>query len=255
MKLKEDVKMFFPRSVYMEELSSKEIEDAINNGYKTVLVGFGAMEQHGPHLPISTDTITARELTIRVALKNEYTLVAPTLICGSSVIHRFFKGTFNIDREILFRYVSNYIDCLLSHGFERIFLVATHGGNFSTVDEIIKYYSEKKKPVYSAYSGEEFIEFMHSLSIECGIPLSLAGTHSGEMETSIYMYLTNDKNVLNNAPEGFCGNYSEVRGDGLKYGMAYISPNGVIGDARLATYENGRYYTEKLIDFIAEKCR
>lgn len=247
--------MIFPRSVYMEDLSSKEIEDAINNGYKTVLVGLGSMEQHGPHLPISTDTITARELTIRVALKNKYTLVAPTLICGSSVIHRFFKGTFNIDQEILFSYVLNYLECLLSHGFERIFLIATHGGNFSTVDKIIRYYSEKKKPVYSAYSGEEFIEFMHTLSNKRNVPLHLAGTHAGEMETSIYMYLANDNNVLNNAPEGFCGNYSEVREEGLKYGMAYISPNGVIGNARLATYENGRYYTEKLVDFIAENCR
>ena len=239
----------------MEDLSSKEIEDAINNGYKTVLVGFGAMEQHGPHLPISTDTITARELTIRAALNNEYTLVAPTLICGSSVIHRYFKGTFDIDRSILYNYVINYIDCLLSHGFERVFVVATHGGNFSTVDEIISHYCEQKKPVYSAYTGEEFIDFMHSLSAERGIPLPVAGTHSGEMETSIYMYLTNNKNVLNDAPKGFCGNYSQVREEGIKNGMAYISPNGVIGDARLATYENGMYYTEKLVDFISKKCR
>ena len=247
--------MFIPKSVYLENLSSSEIDEALNNGYKTLLVGFGAMEQHGPHLPISTDSITARELTIRSALKNKYTLAAPTLICGSSIIHRYFKGTINIKKEILFEYVVNYIDCLLSHGFERVFLVATHGGNFSTVDEIVEYYSKIKKSVYSAYSGDEFISFMHSLSKEREVPLSLAGTHAGEMETAIYMYLTNDKSVLNNAPKGFCGNYSDVRDEGLRHGMAYISPSGVIGDAQLATYENGRYYTEKLVDFIAEKCK
>lgn len=247
--------MFEPKSVYMENLSWKEIEDAINNGYRTVLVGFGAMEQHGPHLPISTDTLTARELTIRAALKNSNTLVAPTLICGSSIIHRFFKGTFDIEKELLFKYVVNYIDCLLSHGFERIFIVATHGGNFSTVDDVVDYYHSMNKPVYSAYTGGEFIEFMHTLSADRNIELKDAGTHSGEMETAIYMYLANDRSVMRNAPEGFTGNYTEARVDGIKYGMAYISPTGVIGDARLATYENGRYYTEKLVDFIAEKCK
>ena len=94
--------MLIPKSVYMENLSSSEIDEALNNGYKTVLVGFGAMEQHGPHLPISTDSITARELTIRAALKNEYTLAAPTLICGYSIFYRYFIGTIDIKKDLLF---------------------------------------------------------------------------------------------------------------------------------------------------------
>lgn len=246
--------MFRIRSVLMENLSWSEIEKAIRHGYKTALVGFGAMEQHGPHLPISTDTITARELTVRAALKANNTLVAPAIPFGSSVIHRFFPGTINIDTSLLEQYLINYLDCLLKCGFDRIVIAATHGGNFGTVDWVVEHYGRQGFPVFSAYTGDEFIEFMHTLSSDRGIPLSDAGTHAGEMETAIYIYLTGDVSVMKTAPLGFTGDYSAVREEGLKKGMAYISANGVIGDARRATYENGRYYTEKLVDFIASKC-
>ena len=147
----------------MEDLSWTEIEAAISHGYDTVLIGFGAMEQHGPHLPISTDTITAKKICELVACRTKKTLVAPTLTFGSSVIHRFFPGTIDINHDILFDYVKEYCSCLKKHGFKHLVIIPTHGGNFQTAERISAFFANDPCNIYCAYDGNEFIQFMRKL--------------------------------------------------------------------------------------------
>lgn len=243
------------KNIRLQEMSWLDIQMAMENGYDTILVGFGAMEQHGPHLPISTDTLTANKLCELVALNFDNVLVAPSLVVGSSIIHRFFPGTFNIEENILIEYVKEYCMCLVKQNFKNIFLVPTHGGNFHTVKEVEAYFAKRDYHVKSAYPCEDFIRYLRSLSAELHIPSCLSGTHSGEMETSIYMYLTGDLNVMNRAERGFCDNYDEVRAEAIKQGMGYISKNGIVGDATLATYEKGKFYVDNLVNFISDNIK
>ena len=243
------------RSIFMEDLSWTEIKNAIEIGYDTILVGFGAMEQHGPHLPIQTDTFTARRLCELVACSMENVLVSPEIPFGSSIIHRFFPGTITISEDVLFEFVKEYCQCLESHGFKKILLIPTHGGNFKTAERITEYFSTSSNTIKSAFTGGEFITFLRSLSQDVKISQRIAGTHSGEMETSIYAYLSQDLSVLNGAEEGFCGDYDSVRSEGLRLGMKYISPNGIIGDATQASYGNGKYYVNRIVEFMIEKTR
>jgi len=246
------MELYRTKSVWMQELSWLDIKEAMEHGYDTVFVGFGATEQHGPHLPIFTDTLTASGLCGLAALYFDNVLVAPTLTAGSSIIHRFFPGTFNMDTDILYEYVKEYCMCLIKQGFKHVFLVPTHGGNFSTVERVEEYFSETKYHICSAYPCGDFIQCLRNMTDELKIPRNIAGTHSGEMETAIYMYLTGDLSVMNRAETGFLGNYDEERQKGIEKGMAYLSPSGIIGDAKQASYANGKYYVDGIVSFIVE---
>jgi creatinine amidohydrolase/Fe(II)-dependent formamide hydrolase-like protein len=93
-----------------------------------VVVPFGAVEQHGAHLPLDTDAVLADRLGPLLAERLDG-LCAPTMRIGCSQHHLAFPGTLSLRRETLQRAVHDLIDSLARHGFRRIVLFATHGGN------------------------------------------------------------------------------------------------------------------------------
>jgi creatinine amidohydrolase len=118
------------RSVLFNELTREDLRilapDAV------VLLPTGATEQHGPHLPVGTDTFAveqiAREAAQRVADRVPI-IVAPTLPFGSSHHHLPFGGTFSLGTETYYRVVSELVESLLIDGFRRVFVLNGHGGN------------------------------------------------------------------------------------------------------------------------------
>lgn len=89
-----------------------------------------AVEQHGDHLPVVTDTVIADEIARRVesALPDQIALL-PTLWCGSSHHHKGFPGTLSLRSETYINVLIDLIDSLIDTGFRRIFLLNAHGGN------------------------------------------------------------------------------------------------------------------------------
>ena len=120
-------------SVRLEELSWSDVEEAIKNGYKTVVIGVGSTEQHGPHLPLAVDAILADHMALRLAEKIGNALVAPTIRTGYSAHHLDFAGTVSLREETLTMVIEDYIDSLVKHGFENIVIVSGHGGNIFAI--------------------------------------------------------------------------------------------------------------------------
>ena len=89
-----------------------------------------AIEQHGNHLPVFTDTAIAEELgrRVEVELPGQVALL-PTLWCGSSHHHKGFPGALSLRSETYVHVLSDLMDCLIETGFRRIFLLNCHGGN------------------------------------------------------------------------------------------------------------------------------
>ena len=120
-------------TVRMREMNWPDIKAAVEQGYTTVVVAVGSTEQHGPHLPTMTDTRIGDEVARRVAMKLGHALQANTISVGCSSHHFGFSGTISLRDETLRMVIRDYVSSLIRSGFDRIVLLPSHGGNFSTV--------------------------------------------------------------------------------------------------------------------------
>jgi creatinine amidohydrolase/Fe(II)-dependent formamide hydrolase-like protein len=116
------------RSFLLAEMTSVEVGAEIAAGRSTIVVPFGAVEQHGPHLPLDTDAVLGDRLGLLIA-KRLNALCAPTIRIGCSQHHLSFAGTLSFKPETLHVIVHDLVDSLATHGFRRIVLLPTHGGN------------------------------------------------------------------------------------------------------------------------------
>jgi creatinine amidohydrolase len=102
-----------------------------------IVLPTGATEQHGPHLPVGTDTFAVEHIAraaAAIAAEQISVLVAPTLPYGSSHHHIPFGGTMSLSTEVYYRVLVDLCESLIACGFRRFFLVNGHGGN----DELVQ---------------------------------------------------------------------------------------------------------------------
>jgi len=231
----------------MEEMTSREIKQAIADGYTTVIVAAGSIEQHGPHLPIGTDYMLGTTGALEIAEGLGHTLVAPTIRPGCSDHHMPFSGTITISTELLKELCRAYCRSLAKHGFTRIVLLATHGGNIEPMAEVApEIAAELGCTVVSPLilGTPETMGCMRPLIEAHGLTEDESGIHAGFIETcemlaSPFAHLVE----MEHAERGFTGNPFEaiekVKVDG-HWKMTDISPNGILGDPRKASVEAGR---------------
>jgi creatinine amidohydrolase len=235
------------KTLLLEEMTSPEIRQAIADGYKTVIVAAGSIEQHGKHLPIGTDTMAGTTCALEIAEGLGHTLVAPTIRPGCSDHHMPFAGTITIPAEVLKDLARAYCRSLAQHGFERIVLLATHGGNIDPLAEVaIELADELHCKIVSPLilGVPETESAMQPLLDKNGLTAEEGGIHAGFIETcemlgSPYGHLVK----MEHAERGFVGNAFEaidkVKVDG-HWKMTDLSPIGVLGDPRKATLEGGK---------------
>lgn len=109
---------------------------------KDLLVPFGTLEAHGKHLPISTDTVIAREICRRLSEKLAM-LYAPPLEYGiTNSLFRYPAGSY-IEKSVYKNFVGSILQSFSSHGFRRIFLINGHGGNNESLNELVTEMAKK----------------------------------------------------------------------------------------------------------------
>jgi creatinine amidohydrolase len=192
----------------LDELTSGDV------GGDLLVVPLGATEQHGPHLPLGTDTIIARALAASV----RDAVVAPALPYGSSGEHAGFAGTLSIGQAALELVL---VELVHSSGFPRVLFVCAHGGNAEPLAAAVRTLREEGRRVW-AWS-----------------PRWKGDSHAGRIETSLMLALTPDLVQPAWAP----GNTSplvELMPRLRSEGVRAVSPNGVLGDPAGASAEEGR---------------
>lgn len=118
-----------PGPILLANLSSPQI-GAILPDLEMVLIPVGAHEQHGPALPVSTDTLTASVMSsLAGALLAPRVAIAPTIPWGVSWHHLGRPGTISLQEDTLIHIVRDHVDSLFRQGIKRFVLVNTHGGN------------------------------------------------------------------------------------------------------------------------------
>ena len=123
------------RSVQLRELTWQEIEPLA--GPETVVIlPTAAVEQHGRHLPLEVDARIVEEVSHRAAervIDRVPVLVAPVLWCGVSGYHMGFAGTMTLSMNTFIQVVEELGESLVHHGFQRILILNSHGGNHDPI--------------------------------------------------------------------------------------------------------------------------
>ncbi len=99
----------------------------------------GAIEQHGPHLPVDTDMTCGRAVALAAArrMHDQPCLVFPSFAYGFSPHHLSRPGTISMPLDIFLMQVRAAVDCLLHSGFARVAVINSHGGNVAPLRSVI----------------------------------------------------------------------------------------------------------------------
>lgn len=241
--------------LFLDRMTWPEIAEQIRNGRDTVVVPFGSTEQHGRHLPLGTDSVIGDELGRGMAEALD-AFLAPTMRFGCSEHHLAFAGTISITEDTFRNVVRDIVSSLCRHGFRRIILLPTHGGNFAPLKQAVVQIG----PVVEGTRILAFTDLDGLLGAACrssskfGVNPVRSGAHSGEWETSVMLHLRSEEVNMERAAEGFLGSISEVHAK-IKSGLEKLDPNGVLGDPRMGKAEAGKVYVEDSVDFLCQWVR
>jgi creatinine amidohydrolase len=230
-------------------MSSPQIRSLLERAELDVIVPLGALEQHGPHLPLGTDTVIAESLALNVARRVDHLVVAPCLPVGCSEHHLSFAGTASLSPEAVVGFVRSVAKTLLRHGFRYVYVVSAHAGNIPAMKAAVESLDAEIRPHVAAFvDWPEQREQLHAWARQSlGLSAEEVGSHSGHFETSIMLALAPESVDMSTAPKGFIGSADEASKVMMTKGMAAVSEVGVVGDARGASPTAGRGYMDVLV--------
>jgi creatinine amidohydrolase/Fe(II)-dependent formamide hydrolase-like protein len=238
------------QTLRLAEMSSPQVKAILERGDVDVLIPLGALEQHGPHLPLGTDTLIAQAIANEVARRVGGVLVAPCLPIGYSDHHLSFPGTASLHEDVVEGYVRSAALTLLGHGFRHAYITSAHVGNIPAMMR-----AASALPAAAAGRVVALADWpaqrdaLHEWGERSlGLAREEVGSHSGHFETSIMLGLAPELVDMSAAPRGFVGSVDEAARVMKERGMAAVSEVGVVGDARHATSAAGARYMDILVE-------
>ncbi|MFW9778818.1 MAG: creatininase family protein [Candidatus Heimdallarchaeota archaeon] len=244
------------QTIRTEEMAWPDIKHAIDKGFNKVIFCIGSIEQHGPHLPEYTDSFWGDEVANRIAIKLGNTLQAPTIKVGNSAHHLDFPGTISLKPSTLKAVIRDYVESLVRHGFTKILLFPSHGGNFRITEEIIT----ELTPLYPGvriwgYTDlNRLLDLLAEFSANFGVTKAESGGHAGESETSMMLCLTEEFIVKERMDPGYIGSLGDKEIALIfDHGMKELTENGILGDPTKASADAGEFYIQRLADLLVDE--
>ena len=248
----------------MEEMSWREIDETIKEGKTTVLLYGASVEQHGPHLPILTDTLLGYAIGERVARKLGNALVAPVVRPGLSEHHIGFPGTLTFSFETFRRIIEEICTSLARHGFKNIIIISSHGGNTDALKaitpDIAKKLAGKSNVFFLIQDQKLHHELLEKFRTKYKAGLGEMGVHAGLSETSMLLAARPELVDMKNAEEGLSDdsrwlpeNVGIGQMDTFIRGIKAKVSNGVLGDPRRANSEMGIELLDATADEEADR--
>jgi creatinine amidohydrolase len=242
-------------------MSSPQIQEAASR--TVALLPIAAIEQHGPHLAVSTDDALVTTVAERVESRmTDDLILCPTLPFGSSHHHFAFPGTLSISHETYIRVLVDLAESLLHSGFRRIVILNGHGGNITPGKQALAMLShqhdDELRPnialaTYWELAGEVF---------QGAPPMETpALSHACEYETSMMLHLYPERVDLSQAARqkrpaanGYIGweDDEPYRGVSMSKRTHFVSSTGASGRSDLATAAKGEHLLNAAVASLVE---
>ncbi len=240
-----------PRGTHaLQEMTWPEVKGALAQA-RLAIIPIGSTEQHGPHLRLSTDTVIAEQLALRLveALAPE-AVVTPVVPFGVSHHHMDFPGTLTLSPDTLQLLVTEIVESLQHHGLQRFFLLTGHGGNAATLETLAhKLHFQRGLRVASLFY------FTLARDVIAKGVVSERWGHACEVETSLALYLQPELVHIERLAAGTLRPYPYPYADHdaavsvtVPFSFAELTANGAFGDARRADAAFGRVIAEAVIE-------
>jgi creatinine amidohydrolase len=237
-------------SVFLEELTSPELQAQIRAGKTTVLIPIGGTEQNGPHMVLGKHNVRVKALAERIALALGNAIVAPVIAyvpegsVNPPAAHMRFAGTISIPSATFEQLLEGAAQSLRAHGFRDIVFIGDHGGyQRSEEAAAARLDHEWAKTPARAHALTDYYRVT-----ETEYPAALAarghskaeiGTHAGLADTSLSLAI--DPKL--------------VRSRELAGGRNLDAAHGVYGDPRRATAELGQLGVDAIVRRSVEAIR
>ena len=250
------MKTWIPDARNFAYLTWKQV-DALPRATTLLVLPTAAIEQHGHHLPLATDTLINNLLLGKALaqLPEDLPIYALPPVCyGKSNEHLGFPGTLSLNAQTFIAVVRDLGASIAASGFKKIVLYNTHGGNTSLVDVLAR-------DLRAEFGLRTFSLFGSPGAAFDGLSKQerAYGFHAGEIETAFLLHATPslvhpDKYTSNYIahveqpellkPEGSSANFAWLTQD--------IAPSGVLGDPTPASAENGERWSNEAAAHIAK---
>lgn len=207
-----------------------------SDGFPALIVPLGSTEQHGPHLPLDTDTRIATAVARAVAARlGVGWLLAPAVSYGASGEHEGFVGTVSIGTEAL-RLLLVEFGRSACHWASRLVFVNGHGGNVEALAGAVGLLRTEGRDV------------SWSSCMVAG-----ADAHAGHTETSVLLHISPEAVRTDAVVPGNSAPLAELMPAMRAGGVAAVSAVGVLGDPTTATGADGERYFADMVDGCARK--
>jgi creatinine amidohydrolase len=199
-------------------------------------VPVGSLEQHGPHLPMDTDTRIAVAVAARACAGRDGAGLAPPVAIGASGEHAGFPGTLSIGTQAL-SFLLVELGRHASLHWPAMLLVNGHGGNASAITQAVRTLRAEERTCHAWHAA---------------LPGSgVADPHAGRFETSILLALAPGLVRLAEAAPGDTRPLAEIMPQLRESGVRAVSANGVLGDPAGASAAEGEDLLRQLTDSLA----
>jgi creatinine amidohydrolase len=198
-------------------------------------VPLGSTEQHGPHLPLDTDTRIAIAWARAVADAIPGALLAPAVPYGSAGEHQAFPGTLSIGQAALEQLVVELVRSAAGQ-VDATALLSGHGGNHEPVTRAVDQLRTE---------GHRVTAFFPSWD-QARWPIGAVDAHAGRTETSLLLHLAPAAVRTDRLEQGATEPVDDLMDRMRAGGTAAVSPNGVLGDPRGASAAEGRLLLDDL---------
>lgn len=240
-----------------DELTASEWDEAMVKSDSTCILPMGILEKHGPHMPMGSDIIAARNYALAAA-KKEYAVVFPEYYFGQIYEAKHLPGTFALPSELVWDLLQATVDEIGRNGFKKIILVNGHGGNNNLLPYFVQSQLESEKDyvvyLYTPQTDSEFAQKVRKMRKSD----PSYDMHAGEGESSIITHLRPDLVKKETADNESGEDQARLDLPGNLYtGIWWYArfPNHYAGEGSAATAELGKLLFEHRVEDLARAVR
>ena len=229
--------------VLVRDQYDPDLRKIIKKQKKPAVIPVGSIEQHGPHLPVSTDSDIVTEVAKRVAEKCNFFLL-PTISYGVSFEHAPFFNL-SLKEKTLENIIVDICLSLSSNNISTIFIINGHHGNQKTLEKLSKKINQLSKRKIKVF----VFSYWHFMKHEFD--------HAGFVETSLMLAISK-KVKMSRAKKGLITkNLSKKEisrlGKLATKSFPSVTKNGVWGDPTQSTAKDGRKFLSEIVRNLAKK--